>query len=124
MIDMQTYRQLHEEKELDSSAHQDNLNPDQMESDTPPNEEFLLQLPSKILGFGLYDKKWSELLACSSPVYRLIRNGRVSSRRVYTEDNTVEQNCLQPSRVGSRQEAATHGNGEGTYRLRHICRHH
>ena len=56
------YKQLHEEKEEKINGHQESLDDNQMDSDTPPSDEFLLQLPTHILGFGLYDKKWSKSL--------------------------------------------------------------
>ncbi|KAI5459411.1 P-loop containing nucleoside triphosphate hydrolase protein [Mariannaea sp. PMI_226] len=61
MIDMETYKQLHEEKEAENNPAQDDLG-DLMDSETPPSDDFMLQLPAQILGFGLHDKKWRYLL--------------------------------------------------------------
>lgn len=72
MIDLQTYKHLHDETVAQADAQADELDLDLMESDTPPSDEFALQLEPRILGFGLHDKKWSESTLptdCSRPAW-------------------------------------------------------
>lgn len=57
MVDLQTYKHLHDETVAQTSAQTDELDLDLMESDTPPSNEFALQLALRILGFGLHHKK-------------------------------------------------------------------
>jgi len=61
MVDMQTYKHLHDEPDTHTATDPDALDLDLMDSDSPPDDEFAIQLPPRILGFGLHDKKWSEL---------------------------------------------------------------
>ena len=60
MIDLQTYKHPHNETVAQAGAQTDKPDLDLMESDTPPSDEFALQLAPRILGFGLHDKKQSE----------------------------------------------------------------
>lgn len=60
MIDLQTYRSLHREN---STTLQDELGPDAMNSDDPPDHQFELLLPLSIKGFHLRRKKWFDLSA-------------------------------------------------------------
>ncbi len=55
---MDTYRQMRDESDLPSQR--DDLGPEAMESDEPPDDSFVLLLPAEILGFGFHDKKWSK----------------------------------------------------------------
>jgi uncharacterized protein DUF7025/ATPase family protein associated with various cellular activities (AAA) len=57
MIDMAMYIQLHA-REL---AQQDDLSPKTMYADSPPDDPFVLLLPSKIRGYGFVDKEWIDL---------------------------------------------------------------
>ncbi|KAI1500278.1 P-loop containing nucleoside triphosphate hydrolase protein [Biscogniauxia marginata] len=61
MIDMETYHQGHS-KEGDTHRRQDALEHVDLDRDDPPSDEFTIMLPPKILGFGLHDKKWKNLL--------------------------------------------------------------
>ena len=63
MVDIQTYKQLHGDTEVETDGHKTELEAGLMENDTPPSDTFLLQLPRRILGFGLHDKKWRNLYA-------------------------------------------------------------
>lgn len=60
MIDMNTYNDLHEENAELKNDGESELDEDQMNADAPPSEEFTLQLPDRVRGFGLHDKKWSK----------------------------------------------------------------
>ncbi|KAK4445387.1 P-loop containing nucleoside triphosphate hydrolase protein [Podospora aff. communis PSN243] len=62
MIDLQTYKHLHDETTEQTGKRGGELDIHLMERDTPPGDDFVLQLPAKILGFGLHDKKWRYLL--------------------------------------------------------------
>ncbi|KAM7187458.1 P-loop containing nucleoside triphosphate hydrolase protein [Rhypophila sp. PSN 637] len=66
MIDMATYLELHQKESMvvegQSSLHHDSISDKLIDGENPPGEGFLLLLPSKILGFGLHDKKWKSLL--------------------------------------------------------------
>ncbi|KAL2148121.1 hypothetical protein VTH82DRAFT_2016 [Thermothelomyces myriococcoides] len=63
MIDMATFKELHPEEQEDATAkNREALGKEAMESDTPPQDPFVLLLPPKILGYGLHDEKWSSLL--------------------------------------------------------------
>lgn len=63
MIDMETYEHLHTKAEDGEGAQRGKVH--QVETvdaglNDPPNEEFLLLLPSSILGYGFHDKRWSK----------------------------------------------------------------
>ncbi|KAL2170510.1 hypothetical protein VTG60DRAFT_4796 [Thermothelomyces hinnuleus] len=63
MIDMATYKELHaKEQQYGAAESRDDLGKEAIESDTPPQDPFVLLLPPKILGYGLHDKKWRSLL--------------------------------------------------------------
>ncbi|KAK4207537.1 P-loop containing nucleoside triphosphate hydrolase protein [Rhypophila decipiens] len=77
MVDMATYLELHQKESTatggQSSLHhvqglagdsreEDIISDELINDENPPGESFLLLLPSKILGFGLHDKKWKSLL--------------------------------------------------------------
>jgi len=55
---METYKHIHEDSEADHGFREGELDQRLMDSETPPSDEFTLQLPSRIRGFGLHDKKW------------------------------------------------------------------
>jgi|SRR5437667_1267924 len=62
MVDILTYRDLHQDKNARQPADDaSDLEPGAMEQDDPPPEPFVLLLPPKIMGFGLHDKKWRTL---------------------------------------------------------------
>ncbi|KAI9704067.1 MAG: hypothetical protein M1820_005689 [Bogoriella megaspora] len=67
MIDFKTYRRLHGNSLLDRSSWRtelkDELGPDAMARDDPPDDQFELLLPPKIKGYNLRRKKWYDLLA-------------------------------------------------------------
>ncbi|KAM7209780.1 ATPase family AAA domain-containing protein FIGL1, partial [Rhypophila decipiens] len=66
MVDMATYLELHQKESMavggQSSLRHDSISDELVNGENPPGESFLLLLPSKILGFGLHDKKWKSLL--------------------------------------------------------------
>jgi hypothetical protein len=68
MVDMETYKQLHDEAETNIGITAGDIDAKAMDRDEPPSEDFAIQLPPMVLGFGLHDKKWSNsiLLLCSS----------------------------------------------------------
>jgi len=68
MVDMHTYKQLHEEVDTNIGLSTGDISAAAMGRDEPPSEDFAIQLPPKVLGFGLHDKKWSNgtSLLCSS----------------------------------------------------------
>ncbi|KAK1759718.1 P-loop containing nucleoside triphosphate hydrolase protein [Echria macrotheca] len=61
MVDMETYKHIHEQ-DAEPRTHDVELGQTSMTSEAPPSDEFTLQLPSRIRGFGLHDKKWRFLL--------------------------------------------------------------
>src|SRR6266498_3087933 len=63
MVDLKTYRSLHGENIYGFKALVDELGPEAMEKDDPPDEQFELLLPLKIKGYNLRRKKWFDLVA-------------------------------------------------------------
>lgn len=63
MIDMEMYKTLHsdDDKQEDSPKSTQTLAYEILCRDEPPCDNFLLLLPPTLLGFGMHDKKWSEL---------------------------------------------------------------
>lgn len=59
MVDMSTYRELHEDEE--PIPERDYLRGELMQAEEPPDEKFLLLLPATIHGFGFKHKDWSEI---------------------------------------------------------------
>jgi hypothetical protein len=57
MIDMKTYKTMYDSKS--EGLKRDMLDERAMDNDDPPEEPFLLLLPTTIKGFGLHNKKWS-----------------------------------------------------------------
>ena len=62
MVDIKTHKELHAKEQGNDGPGQDDLGKELMDSDTPPEDPFVLLLPPKILGYGLHDKKWRSLL--------------------------------------------------------------
>ena len=60
MIDPATYKKLHA-KEVSANPLRDDLGPEQMLTEEPPADPFLLLLPRTINGFNMQNKKWEEL---------------------------------------------------------------
>ena len=60
MIDLMTYRRLHTTSV--SNVRIDELSPDTLARDDPPDEQFMLLFPLKIKGYNLRRKKWYDLL--------------------------------------------------------------
>ncbi|KAI0534775.1 hypothetical protein GGR58DRAFT_43234 [Xylaria digitata] len=67
MIDLQAYRSLHKNNQYDGfpriSGLFDELGPEAMKKDEPPDESFELLLPATIKGFNMRRKKWYDLIA-------------------------------------------------------------
>ncbi|TPX09081.1 uncharacterized protein E0L32_001657 [Thyridium curvatum] len=65
MIDLGMYRELHKRESHDKSLGEkevsDDLGPQRMKSESPPDEEFLYLLPRTIKGYSLKRKKWLDL---------------------------------------------------------------
>lgn len=57
MVDIDTYRRMHSDEELDP-RNKDDLSEESMNAENPPDDPFLLLLPAKIQGYGFHDKKW------------------------------------------------------------------
>jgi hypothetical protein len=56
MIDLNTYKQMHPE-----AVEQHDIDHSGLENATvPPEDNFLLLLPSTVPGYGFHNKKWSE----------------------------------------------------------------
>lgn len=70
MIDLKTYRSLHPESRIGRSELQDELGPEALARDVPPDEQFELLLPLKIKGYNLRIKKWFDLVADPKSRYR------------------------------------------------------
>lgn len=62
MIDLKTYRSLHSENKLGRRELKDELEPEALAREIPPNEQFELLLPLKIKGYSLRIKKWFDLV--------------------------------------------------------------
>ncbi|KAF7444051.1 SpoVK ATPase AAA+ class [Pyrenophora tritici-repentis] len=64
MIDMHTYKKMHEQEEEDDNLPitRVELLTDQMHSKALPAEPFVLLLPARIRRYGFHNKKWSWLL--------------------------------------------------------------
>ena len=63
MVDLKTYRSLHPDNQSFRGALVDELTPDILSRDEPPDEQFELLLPLKIKGYNLRRKKWFDLIA-------------------------------------------------------------
>ncbi|CAD6455886.1 b955f86c-b9d4-4da0-9f5c-cbda508bb4bc [Sclerotinia trifoliorum] len=66
MIDLMTYRELHEQQSEGQKSHvpevfKDDLGPDTMKHEDPPDEKFIYLLLSSIKGFNLQRKRWADL---------------------------------------------------------------
>jgi predicted DNA-binding protein (MmcQ/YjbR family) len=62
MIDYATYKKIHagESKKSTQRSHDDDLGPEVMSRDEPPQDAgFLLCLPKTIPGFNMNKKEWS-----------------------------------------------------------------
>ena len=66
MIDLETYRSLHNDDQYDSKPHRDDLvdelGPGAMARDECPDSQFELLMPLTIKGYNLRRKKWFDLL--------------------------------------------------------------
>lgn len=63
MIDLKTYRSLHRINFHDSNGLKDELGPEAIAREDPPDDQFELLLPLKIKGYSLRRKKWYDLVA-------------------------------------------------------------
>ncbi|MCJ1385305.1 hypothetical protein MMC17_008427 [Xylographa soralifera] len=63
MVDLKTWRSLHPENSYSSKPLVDELGPEAMERDDPPDEQFELLLPLEIKGYNLRRKKWFDLVS-------------------------------------------------------------
>ncbi|KAI1751152.1 hypothetical protein F4782DRAFT_505964 [Xylaria castorea] len=67
MIDLKAYRSLHKNNQYDrmlqGSGLADELGPEAMKNDEPPDDKFELLLPPTIKGFNMRRKKWYDLIA-------------------------------------------------------------
>ncbi|KAI8631671.1 hypothetical protein F5Y19DRAFT_473352 [Xylariaceae sp. FL1651] len=67
MIDMNAYRSLHKKNQQDYAMHTaglaDELGPEAMKKEEPPDDKFELLLPATIKGFNMRRKKWYDLIA-------------------------------------------------------------
>ena len=63
MIDLKTYRSLHQKSGYGPSELKDELGPEALARDVPPDEQFELLVPLKIKGYNLRIKKWFDLVA-------------------------------------------------------------
>lgn len=86
MVDSATYRQMH----ANVSPQRDDLGPESMELDEPPQDPFILLLPSTIRGFGMGDKKWSMLVAGSLQLKLFLESSAFFAQYEMT-DNGLEQ---------------------------------
>jgi SpoVK/Ycf46/Vps4 family AAA+-type ATPase len=62
MIDLKSYRSLHSDNTMFSRSNDDEVGPELMERDEPPDENFELLLPLQIKGYNLRRKKWFDLV--------------------------------------------------------------
>ncbi|RWA11510.1 hypothetical protein EKO27_g3612 [Xylaria grammica] len=66
MIDLKAYRSLHKNNQYESAGYRsglaDELGPEAMERDEPPDEKFEFLLPATIKGFNMRRKKWYDLV--------------------------------------------------------------
>ena len=63
MIDLKTYSSLHPESRYGQAELKDELGPEALARDVPPDEQFELLLPLKIKGYNLRRKQWVDLVA-------------------------------------------------------------
>ena len=63
MIDLETHRNLHPENKFGQSELKDELGPEALAQDAPPDERFELLLPLTIKGYNFRTKKWLDLCA-------------------------------------------------------------
>ena len=63
MVDLKTYRSLHQKEQYFSLDLADELGPEALAKDEPPDEQFEFLLPLKIKGYNLRRKKWFDLVA-------------------------------------------------------------
>ncbi|KAJ8131879.1 hypothetical protein O1611_g1743 [Lasiodiplodia mahajangana] len=66
MIDLKAYRSLHKNNQYDHTGYRmglaDELGPEAMKKEDPPDEKFELLLPATIKGFNMRRKKWFDLV--------------------------------------------------------------
>ncbi|GAW18962.1 hypothetical protein ANO14919_084460 [Xylariales sp. No.14919] len=66
MIDLKAYRSLHKNNQYESDRYRkglvDELGPEAMKRDEPPDEKFEFLLPATIKGFNMRRKKWYDLV--------------------------------------------------------------
>ena len=60
MIDLTTYYKMYPDKKPKLPLR-DELGPDAMDSEEPPDGDFVLLLPTNVRGFNLTEKNWKEL---------------------------------------------------------------
>ena len=57
MVDTATYKEMHDS---DEDPIMSELSDEQLQSDEPPDGDFVLLLPHTIRGYGFHNKKWSK----------------------------------------------------------------
>ena len=63
MIDLKTHKNLHPENRYGQIDLKDELGPEALALDAPPDDQFELLLPLTIKGFNFRTKKWLDLCA-------------------------------------------------------------
>ena len=62
MVDMETYKAMHDDEEEEVSPDRVELEDDRMNAEEPPAGPFTLLLPARIRGYGFHNKKWSKYI--------------------------------------------------------------
>ncbi|KAK1853114.1 AAA family ATPase [Colletotrichum chrysophilum] len=84
MIDMETYRQLHDEEE-DKSDTRHVLEEGLMDNDEPPGGPFVMLLPTTMVGFGMHDKKWHVIEGKGNGLIILLHGGPGTGKTLTAE---------------------------------------
>ena len=72
MIDITTYKKMHPEAAISNKLLRNYLEPKVMDSEEPPDGDFLLLLPPNIFGFDMLEKKWGMLDSINPACYILL----------------------------------------------------
>jgi hypothetical protein len=59
MVDITTYKRMHPATDIAKNRLKDGIGRQAMENDAPPDDKFVLLLPSFVYGFNMQEKEWS-----------------------------------------------------------------
>lgn len=82
MVDLATYQKMHQQsqhiRDADDYPGEEKLSQEQMDSDDPPEGNFLLLLPATVRGFNMQAKQWGKNLSSHESVENKLKNNECS----------------------------------------------